>query len=74
MGKTIRKIFKNINNMEASTKNVDLNEDMILAILVGLDELGNTDEWVNHLEEGDYERIEKGISEIKNLISYSDIE
>jgi Mg2+ and Co2+ transporter CorA len=45
-----------------------LNDDMILAIQVALDELNNSGDWCNYLYEEEVDRIMDGIQQIREQI------
>jgi hypothetical protein len=45
-----------------------LNDDMILAIQVALDELDNSGDWCNYLDEEEVDRMMDGIQQIREQI------
>jgi len=47
---------------------IELNDDMILAIQVALDELTNSGDWCEYLDEEEIDRVMDGIQQIKEQI------
>jgi hypothetical protein len=53
-------------------KTIDLDEEMILAILTGIDELMNTGEWGPDMKDKQVESVYNGLKKVRNVLSYKD--
>ena len=46
---------------------IELTPEMVDAILVALDELSNSGDWIEFYDEGEYDIIARGIAALRNL-------
>lgn len=55
------------------TKKIELDEEMMLAMLVAFDELSNSGDWTDYITEKQYTGVQSGIRKIKKYVSYKDV-